>query len=104
LWNAAKYHAREFKVDRIGNVTEKIDKDIGRMVFKITGSVSANNFVDFDNMNLTGNFVHIQLKLLTPKVATIHIEILTEADLLLRLSVSTLYNNEKQRYLGRSLR
>jgi hypothetical protein len=80
-----------------------MDKTIGRLVYAIKGSVSANNYVTFDNLQLTGNDYYLQYSLLKP-VATFHFEIITSSNISFRISFSTLYNQEKPKFLGRSLR
>ncbi len=87
-----------------GDVTERMDKVIGRLVFRIKGSVSANNYISFDNLSLTGKYVYLQYCLLKPLIATIHLEILSIDSVPYRLSFSTLYDTEKPKYLGRSFR
>ena len=81
-----------------------MDKAIGRLVFRVKGSVSANNYIEFDCLSLTGPILHIQMCLARPNVATIHLEVLTTTNIPLRLTLSTLYNGDQPRFLGRSLR
>ena len=87
---------------RVGGVTELLDKEIGRPVLQMKGAVSANNYIDYENINLTGQFLSVQLKLESDNVATFHIELNTTKDISLRITVSTLYS--EPRFLGRSLR
>ena len=89
-------------IERFGDVADVMDKSIGRPVLKIKGSVSANNYIDYSGLNLTGRFMHIQLCLLK-NIATIHIELMTSNDKSLRLTLSTLYT-DKPRNLGACLR
>lgn len=88
---------------RVGNVEEVMDKQLGRRIVKVTGALCANNYIEFSNLELSGQFIYIQMKLLT-KVATMHIDVLTTSEQSIRFSLSTLYNNEQPRFLGRSLR
>lgn len=81
-----------------------MEAEIGRAVLKISGAVSANNYIDFDNLNLVGKYMYLQLKLHKSKIATVHLEVLTSTNLPQRISVSTLYYHENPRCLGRSLR
>ena len=87
-----------------GDVTNLFDKSIGRPVFSIKGSINANNFIVFDHLQLQGHLLHIQLRLLKPYVATLHIELTTADNVGYRLSASTLYAGDQPRFLGRSLR
>lgn len=53
-----------------GSVTEEFAKEIGRKVFNINGSISANNYVQCPNpastsvktLGLTGRYVYLQMK------------------------------------------
>lgn len=81
-----------------------MDKVIGRSVFRIRGAVSANNYVEFEHLNLVGPIVYVQMCLQNPVIATFHLEVVTSANVSLRLSVSTLYDGDAPKFLGRSLR
>jgi hypothetical protein len=102
LFNETKRENSGAKIERVGNVTELLDKSIGRSVIRIKGSVSANNFIDYNSLNLEGNFLYLQICLLKSSVATLHFELLTTKDISLRVTISTLYDHP--RFLGRSLR
>ena len=56
-----------------------MDKSIGRLVYRIKGSVSANNYIEFNNLNLNGNNIYIQLCLIKPTIATFHSELITSS-------------------------
>lgn len=101
LMSESKHHLNYVK--RVGDIEDCMDKTIGRSTIRIIGSVSANNYVEYSNLNLKGEFIYFQLKLLT-KVATIHLEITTISGLSIRVSISTLYADESPRFFGRSLR
>lgn len=81
-----------------------MDKAIGRSVFRIRGAVSANNYLEFEHLSLVGPIVYIQMCLQNPVIATFHLEVVTSANVSLRLSVSTLYDGDAPKFLGRSLR
>lgn len=81
-----------------------MDRTIGRPSYKIKGSVSANNYLEFSNLRLIGHVLNFQLCLQGPTVATFHIEVVTTSNVTLRLSVSTLYDGDQPRFLGRSVR
>eukprot|EP01032_Pedospumella_encystans_P017145 gene17145-19547_t len=97
-------HGHNRDVTKVGDVTELMDKAIGRLVFRVKGSVSATNYVEFDSLNLFGPILYIQMCLAKPSIATIHLEIKTTSNIPLRLTLSTLYNGDQPRFLGRSLR
>ena len=54
LFAESKRCARECIVVRAGDVSDQMDKAIGRPVVKIKGNVSANNFIEFSSLALTG--------------------------------------------------
>ena len=87
---------------REGEVHDIMDKSIGRSVIRVTGSVSANNYVEYENLELQGNYVYLELKILT-RVAMIHIELETSFGSI-RFSLSTLYEKDEPKFFGRSLR
>ena len=76
---------------RVGIVTEEMDKDVGKLVLKMKGSVSANNYVEFDGLTLHGRYVYIQFKLMKSMIATLHIEVLNASKTPMRISLSTLH-------------
>jgi hypothetical protein len=65
-------------VTRVGDVTDKMDKTIGRPVVCIKGAVSAKNYIDFNGLHLIGRYIYIQVELLT-QVATLHIELINSS-------------------------
>jgi len=97
-------HGHNRDIVKVGDVTELMDKAIGRLVFRIKGAVSATNYVEFDRLNLIGPILYIQMCLVKPSIATIHLEVKTTSNIPLRLTLSTLYNGDQPRFLGRSLR
>lgn len=102
LFNEAKRDGSGGQIDKVGNVTEALDKSIGRNVYRIKGAVSANNYIDFTNLHLEGKHLCLQLCLFKSTVATLHLELVTTKDVSLRVTISTLYDHP--RFLGRSLR
>ena len=97
-------HGHNREITKVGDVSELMDKAIGRLVFRVKGSVSANNYIEFDALSLVGPILYIQMCLAKPNIATIHLEVLTTTNIPLRLTLSTLYNGDAPRFLGRSLR
>ncbi len=90
-------------LDRVGEVKDVMDKAIGRPCMRIEGQVSANNYIEFKGLNLTGKFVHIQMQQLN-RIATLHLELITSNDKALRISLSTIYSDLQPRNLGASIR
>ena len=97
-------HGYNREIIKHGDVTEAMDKTIGRMVFKIKGSVSANNYIEFNNLHLVGSILYVQLHINKSDISTLHLEIITKNSVTLRITISTLYRNDQPRFLGRSLR
>lgn len=87
-----------------GDATERMDKTIGRLIYCIKGSVSANNYISLENLHLFGPSFCLQYSLSKPSIATMHIEVITSNNLALRVTLSTLYDLEQPKFLGRSLR
>jgi hypothetical protein len=58
LFNESKRGVSDCTVVRTGDVTDQMDRSIGRPVIKIKGIVSANNSVDISNLSLTGVLLH----------------------------------------------
>ncbi|KAG2447660.1 hypothetical protein HYH02_007576 [Chlamydomonas schloesseri] len=86
---------REFETK--GDVTEHIDKIIGKKVFKIRGMIPAGNYLrvprtKLQTLGLTGRLLYIQLKVTPVKVFAIHIEVVTEDHNIHRISISNMYN------------
>jgi len=102
VFNALKHN--NVKLHTSGDVSEVMDKTIGRMIYRIKGSVSANNYLSVENVLLLGPILYIQYSLLKPNIATIHLEVVTISNMSFRISLSTLYDNEVPKFLGRSLR
>ncbi|KXZ51898.1 hypothetical protein GPECTOR_11g331 [Gonium pectorale] len=80
-----------------GDVTEHMDKIIGKKVFKVRGVVPAGNYLrvprtKLQSLGLTGRFLYIQLKVTPVKVFVIHIEVITEDNNLHRVSISNMYS------------
>jgi hypothetical protein len=53
-------------------------------------------------INDQGSFLYVQLKV--QQHATFHVEVITSRDTVLRITVSTVYAEDKARFLGSSLR
>ncbi len=102
LFHGAKENPEECHIEKVGTVVLTMDKSLGRQIYKISGDVSANNYIDFSGLNLEGSFLWIQFCILKSKIATFHIELLTNQGISLRITISTIY--DQPRFLGRSLR
>lgn len=95
-------------VDKEGEVEEIMDKVIGKKVIKLTGTISAGNFIRIPKsrhkvLGLTGRFLYLQIKVNPVKNFVIHVEVLTANHNNYRISVSNMYkhdNLKKQRTRG----
>jgi hypothetical protein len=99
----AKHSNYDKSIVKVGDVTNQMDKSIGRPVTKVSGVLSMNNHITYDKLHLTGRYVYVQLHLLK-SITTFHIEFITTKDTSIRLTLSTLYANDKPRDLGTSIR
>jgi hypothetical protein len=88
----------------VGDVSEIMDKSIGRLVYKIKGSVCANNYIAMQDLSITGSILHLQLTCQGSGITTIHLEALVSGGLSIRITLSTLYDKDSPRFFGRSLR
>lgn len=79
-----------------------MDKNIGRLIYRIKGSVSAKNYLAATDLNIYGPVLIIQMSIVDLNISTIHMELLTKSNIPLRITFSTLYDQPK--FLGRSLR
>jgi WD40 repeat protein len=98
---------KSFKL--VGNVEELLDSTLGKKVFSLKGSISANNCLNIPNnsaqplafnmkqtvLGLTGKYAYIQLKTVPNTFFTIHIDILTAGNHTIRCSFSNLYKSLK---------
>ncbi|GFR42730.1 hypothetical protein Agub_g3649, partial [Astrephomene gubernaculifera] len=84
------------EVETKGDVTEHMDKVIGKKVFKVRGLIPAGNYLrvprsKLQTLGLTGRILYIQLKATPVKVFVVHIEVGTTDGNVHRISVSNMY-------------
>lgn len=89
---------------KVGDVNEVMDKTIGRLVYRISGTVSAKNYAAFPSLSIHGPNLYMQMAIQSCGVATMHLEILTTSGHSIRITLSTLYEKDPPRFFGRSLR
>ncbi|CAN0302061.1 unnamed protein product, partial [Ectocarpus sp. 12 AP-2014] len=83
----------------VGDVKHIMDKTIGRRCCRISGAVSAANYLEVPReariapLNLTGRFVYIQVRPIGDKVMTFHLDVLDAGGRPERVTFSTLYSN-----------
>ena len=66
-----------------GDVTEQIDRSIGKKVYRLQGSVSASNFIQvpkprcsMKSLGLTGKYIYIQTRVPAGKLFSLHLDLL----------------------------
>ncbi|MEW5311102.1 MAG: hypothetical protein WDW38_002844 [Sanguina aurantia] len=90
-------NASDMEVD--GDVTQHMDRIIGKQVFKVRGTVSAGNYARLPKsrahaLGLTGRFLYIQVKVSPVKVFVIHVEVMTADQNTHRISISNMYTSD----------
>ncbi|KAG2374703.1 hypothetical protein C9374_010447 [Naegleria lovaniensis] len=87
-----------------GGVSQEMDRDIGKTVFRIKGSVPSNNYVSFpsnipknkgDVLGLVGQFCYVQLRA-SKEVFVFHIDIMTKDEMTIRFSFGNVYKQVKK--------
>ena len=78
-----------------GGVVQEMDRDIGRTVFRIKGSVPSNNYISFpsnipknkgDVLGLVGQFCYVEMCVNTRDVFVFHVDVMTKDELTFRFS------------------
>jgi len=92
------------RIERVGDIVEVMDKTIGRLVFRICGAISANNYIAVDRLHLVGRYLLFQIMTHSNGVASVHLELECSCGSTIRVTMSTLYDNDPPRFFGRSLR
>ncbi|CAF3644159.1 unnamed protein product [Adineta steineri] len=89
------------KCAKQGDVTALMDRDLKSTVFRIRGLVPANNYIQFpaqlpnQNLALIGRLFYILFRPIFDKFFSIHIDILTHEQHIVRISLSNLYRELK---------
>lgn len=88
------------KCSKEGDVTTTMDREIKATVFRICGSIPASNSIFFpktssQSLNLTGPFFLLLFKPLPSKYFVVHLEVVTSAGLVVRISFSNLFKEFK---------
>lgn len=88
--------------ERRGDVVEELDREIGKRVVRIRGSVSANNYIQAPSrksstktLGLTGEYIYLQMKALTMKFFLVHLDFTVAAMGTLRVTLSNIYTDVK---------
>ncbi|CAF3494978.1 unnamed protein product [Rotaria sp. Silwood2] len=89
------------KCAKQGDVTALMDRDLKSTVFRIRGLVPANNYIQFpaqisnQNLALTGHLFYVLFRPIYDKFFSIHIDILTHEQHVVRISLSNLFREFK---------
>lgn len=96
---------KEFDVSKAeyqGDVVEELDKIISKRIYKMYGSVSANNFLRIPHpkgaiksLGLTGEFVYLQVREIGHRFFLIHLDFAVAQQNVLRFTLSNMYNEVK---------
>lgn len=89
-----------------GDVTEELDREINKRVFRIRGSVSANNYLQLpqtsavksQGLGLTGEYLYLQLKPMGMKHFLVHLDIHITMANALRITLSNMFSEVKLSY------
>jgi WD40 repeat protein len=88
------------KSSRHGDVTTVMDKSIKATVWRISGSIPANNFIlcprtGSQSLGLTGRYFYLLFKPVVGKYFSVHLDIAADEQLAIRLSFSNLFKEFK---------
>eukprot|EP00929_Paragymnodinium_shiwhaense_P063722 TRINITY_DN31854_c0_g2_i1.p1 TRINITY_DN31854_c0_g2~~TRINITY_DN31854_c0_g2_i1.p1 ORF type:complete len:2111 (-),score=425.53 TRINITY_DN31854_c0_g2_i1:245-6577(-) len=88
--------------ERRGDVAEELDRTIGKRVFRIRGSVSANNYLRLPHprsqtksLSLTGEYVYLELKDHGLQFFNIHLDFTVAGANVLRVTLSNMFTEVK---------
>jgi len=86
-------------------VKDELDREICKRVFRIRGSVSANNYLllpgprsTLKSLGLTGEYIYLQLKAVGGKFLLVHLDFIVATTSSFRISLSNMYTEEKVSY------
>eukprot|EP00820_Chromera_velia_P013434 Cvel_23925.t1-p1 / transcript=Cvel_23925.t1 / gene=Cvel_23925 / organism=Chromera_velia_CCMP2878 / gene_product=WD repeat-containing protein 90, putative / transcript_product=WD repeat-containing protein 90, putative / location=Cvel_scaffold2525:12366-27586(+) / protein_length=2254 / sequence_SO=supercontig / SO=protein_coding / is_pseudo=false len=87
---------------RVGDVSEELDRSIGKRVQRISGAVSANNFIQIPgpkarirSLGLTGAYIDLHIRPTPGKFFVIHLDVVTADQTVVRLSLSNMFRETK---------
>ena len=90
-----------------GDVSESIDKTIGKKIFKLQGSVSASNYIqipkskgEMKSLSLNGKYIYSIFKVPAGKLFSLHLDLIvvnsrTNLEEPLKISLSNLFKESK---------
>ena len=85
-----------------GDVREETDHDIRCTIWRLSGTISANNYIQFppkkssnSNLNLVGRYIYMAFKPVPLKYFVMHFDYITTDNLTIRISFSNLYKSAK---------
>jgi WD40 repeat protein len=99
---------REWRLsEKVGDVTEVLDKTTAKRVFKIAGSVSAANYIlcpkaktELKSLELTGRYVYVEMSVPTGKLYSTHLDFIvnnrkTGGEDVIRVTLSNIFKAVK---------
>lgn len=77
------------------------DRTIGKMCYRISGSIPAKNFLQIpkkktDSLALTGRFLYAMICVQPSKMFVMHFDLVVEEGFTVRLSVSNIFKADEQ--------
>ncbi|CAJ1425820.1 unnamed protein product [Effrenium voratum] len=86
-----------------GDVSEEMDREICKRVFRIQGPVCANNYIQVPSrkvkcMGLTGEYIYLLVKPLEKNFFLIHLDFVVSSGNRFRISLSNIYQEGKSTY------
>ena len=89
------------KCAKQGDVTALMDRELKSTIFRIRGLVPANNYIQFpahlsnQSLGLTGRLFYLLFRPIFDKFFSIHIDLLTREQHVVRISLSNMYHDLK---------
>ncbi|XP_071943850.1 WD repeat-containing protein 90-like [Antedon mediterranea] len=95
------YHIEEWKKSsKEGEVISVMDKTLKCTVYRITGSIPAGNYIQLpqtstQSLGLTGRYLYLLFRPAGGKYFVVHLDVVTDDDLVVRISFSNLFKEFK---------
>jgi len=90
------------QITKEGDVTQTIDKKLGKKIYKIQGATSASNYIQtpsksakYKSLGLTGKYNYITMKTQVGKLFSIHLDFIVNEKNLCRISISNIFKDFK---------
>ena len=90
------------QITKEGDVTQAIDKDLGKKIYKIQGTTSASNYImtpcktaKYKSLGLTGKYNYLIIKTQVGKMFSTHLDYIVNESNLWRVSLSNIFKETK---------